>query len=224
MKNVSLIRKNKFLNFPNILIGIGILFLLLSFGPLIVQEVWYFFKEVKNQDYSLTTKNGEKDSVFARFLTSAPIKIVPVNKDFSIVIEKIGVNAPIVADVSVVDEKEYKEALKTGVAHAISSDYPTASPSNVYLFAHASLNFWDLGKYATVFNLLKKLDYKDKIHVFYKNSDYVYEVVNKEVVKGWNVNSITRPVIEPILTLQTCDPPGTTINRFVVTAKLVEVK
>jgi sortase A len=146
----------------------------------------------------------------------------PVNEDFSIVIEKIGVNAPIVADVSVTDEKAYREALKKGVAHAISSDYPTTAPSNVYLFAHASLNFWDLGKYATVFNLLRKLELKDKINIFYKGDRYVYEVVNKEVVKGWNTNSITRSVIEPILTLQTCDPPGTTINRFVVTAKLVE--
>ncbi|EKE00377.1 MAG: hypothetical protein ACD_22C00036G0004, partial [uncultured bacterium] len=32
-----------------------------------------------------------------------------------------------------------------------------------------------------------------------------------------------RPVIEPILTLQTCDPPGTTINRLIVTAKLEKV-
>ena len=51
----------------------------------------------------------------------------------------------------------------------------------------------------------------------------MYEVVNKEIVKGWNTNPLTRPTIEPILTLQTCDPPGTTINRYVVTAKLVEV-
>lgn len=223
-ENVSIFRKKKFLTLPNLSITLGILFLLLSFGPLIVQEVWYFVKELKNQDYSLTSKEEGDGSVFARFLTTAPIRIEPVNRDFSIVIEKIGISAPIVANVSVVDEKQYKEALKTGVAHAISSDYPTTSPSNVYLFAHASLNFWDLGKYATVFNLLRKLSYKDTIHIFYDNLDYVYEVVNKEVVKGWDVNPITRPVIEPILTLQTCDPPGTTINRFVVTAKLIEVK
>ena len=108
------------------------------------------------------------------------------------------------------------------MAHSIASDYPTTSPSNVYLFAHASLNFWSLGKYATVFNLLRKLEYGDKIHLFYKDDQYVYEVVNKETVKGWDTSSITRSVIEPILTLQTCDPPGTTINRFVVTAKLLE--
>jgi LPXTG-site transpeptidase (sortase) family protein len=147
-----------------------------------------------------------------------------VNKDFSIVIEKIDVNAPIVPNVSVIDENAYKEALKKGIASAISSDFPTTSPSNVYLFAHSSLNFWELGKYATTFNLLRKLNYKDKIHIFYEQRDFVYEVVNKEVVKGWDMRPLTRAVIEPLLTLQTCDPPGTTINRYVVTAKLLEVK
>ncbi|MFZ2664055.1 MAG: sortase [Patescibacteria group bacterium] len=224
--NVNSAHKKKFLNLSNVLIFLGILFLLLSFGPLIVQEAWYFVREIKGQEYFLTkdiSVKENKTSVFGELLAKSPIGIVPVNKDFSIVIEKIGVNAPIVPNVSVVDEKQYKEALKSGVAHAISSDYPTTSPSNVYLFAHASLNFWDLGKYATVFNMLRKLNYKDKIHIFYQNKDYVYEVVNKETVKGWNVNPIKRSVIEPLLTLQTCDPPGTTINRFVVTAKLLSV-
>lgn len=221
---VRLHSKRKLFSLSNVLIFTGLTFLLLSFGPIILSEIWYFIKQVKNQEYSLTAKSNEKESVFAKFLSSSPIRIVPVNKDFSIVIEKIDVNAPIVPNVSVTDENAYKEALKSGVASAISSDFPTPSPSNVYLFAHSSLNFWDLGKYATTFNLLRKLNYKDKIHVFYKQKDFVYEVANKEVVKGWDMRPLNRPVIEPLLTLQTCDPPGTTINRFVVTAKLIEVK
>ena len=215
--------KRKFFSFPNFLIVLGIFFLTLSFGPLIVSEVWFFFKELKSQEYSLEVEDGQKDSVFARFLSKNPIKLNPVNTNFALVIEKIGVNAPIVANVSVSNEDVYKRALKEGVAHAISSDYPTKVPSNVFLFAHASLNFWEFGKYSTVFNLLRKLNYTDKIHIFYNGKDFVYEVANKEVVKGWNTNPITRPTIEPILTLQTCDPPGTTLNRYVVTAKLIEV-
>lgn len=167
---------------------------------------------------------GQKDSVFARYLSSKPIHIQPVSRDFGIVIEKIGVNAPIVPDVPVYDEKAYNEALKTGVAHASSSDYPSREPGNVYLFAHSSINFWELGKYAQVFNLLRKLEFGDKVHIFYKDRDYVYRVVNKEISKGFDTYALTRPVIEPLLTLQTCDPPGTTLNRLVVTAKLIEVR
>ena len=220
--NLFKFKKSKLINFPNFLIFLGILFLLLSFGPLIVQEIWFFIKEAKNQEYSLESGELAEDSVFGSLLTSTPIKMEPVNRNFSIIIERIGVNAPVVPNVSVTDEDSYKEALQMGVAHAISSDYPTTAPSNVYIFAHASLNFWDLGKYATVFNLLRKLNIKDKVNIFYEGDRYIYEVVNKEVVKGWDTTSITRSVIEPVLTLQTCDPPGTTINRLVVTAKLIE--
>jgi sortase A len=219
---VSLKRCRKIFSLPNLLIFLGLFFIVLSFGPLIVQEIWFFIKEAKNQQYSLESGEVVEDSVFGSLLTTAPIKIEPVNRDFAIVIERIGVNAPIVPDVSVTNEEAYEEALKSGVAHAISSDYPSTSPGNVYIFAHASLNFWDLGKYATVFNLLRKLNINDRVNIFYQGDRYIYEVVNKEVVKGWDTTAITRSVIEPILTLQTCDPPGTTINRLVITAKLVE--
>ncbi len=206
------------------MIAAGFLLIWLSFGAILKDELWFYLKEARGQELSLFKRSEDsvEDSVFARFLTSRPIFIEPVNKDFSIVIERIGVNAPIVADVSVTDEKAYNEALKTGIAHASTSKYPSNKPGNVYLFAHASINFWRLGKHANVFNLVRKLDLGDRIHVFYKGEPYIYEVVNKETMKGWNTYPITRSVVEPILTLQTCDPPGTTLNRMVVTAKLID--
>ncbi len=226
MAHTSL-RKHYFKTLSGFLIAVGVLLLVLSFGPILIDEAWFYLKEFKSQEYRLSGENSEtgtEDSVFARFLSTRPITLEPVNKDFTIVIERIGVNAPVVKDVSVTDEKAYLEALKFGVAHAITSKYPSENPGNVYLFAHASVDFWKLGKYATVFNLLRKLENGDRIHVFFDGKDYVYETVNKEVYKGWNTYPITRPVIEPTLTLQTCDPPGTTINRMVVTAKLLEVR
>ena len=196
----------------------------LTFGSLLRDELWFWLKEAKGQEFTLFSRDtgAVEDSIFARFLSTRPIFIEPVNQDFSLVIERIGVNAPVVADVSITDEAAYNEALKNGIAHAASSKYPSSQPGNVYLFAHASINFWKLGQYANVFNLLRKLDFGDRVHIFYKGEPFVYEVVNKEVLKGWNTYPITRPVIEPTLTLQTCDPPGTTLNRLVVTAKLIE--
>lgn len=208
---------------PNTLIIFGAMFLILAYGPVVRDELWYRLKELKHQTYALYAKDGVEDSVFARYISSDTVALVPVNKDFSVVIEKLGVSAPIVADVSITDEKAYFAALKDGVAHASTSPYPSEDPGNVYLFAHSAVNFWELGKYAKVFNLLRKLDVGDDIHVFYDNKDYRYQVVNKEVYDGWNTYPITRTVIEPTLTLQTCDPPGTTINRLVVTSKLVSV-
>lgn len=210
----------------------------MAFGPVIKDELLYSFMQLKSQTFVLasgfnntgsesSTAKGSlpsKSSIFSKLLSTKPIEIDPVNTDFSIVIEKIGVNAPVVADVSVTNEASYNEALKKGIAHASISNYPGTEPGNTYLFAHASVNFWQLGKYATVFNLLRKLDIGDRINVFYENQEFVYEVVNKETLPGWNVYPLTRSVIEPTLTIQTCDPPGTTLNRLVVTSKLLEVR
>ena len=218
------VKKFYFNRLPTLFFLLGFVFLFLAFGPLVKDEIWFKLKELKSQEYKLEDPSSQSDSAFARFLSTRPVSIEPVNKDFSIVIEKIGVNVPINADVTVTNEKEYNKALKEGVAHAMVSDYPSERPGNVYLFAHASVNFWELGKYAKVFNLLRKLELKDRVHIFYKGDTFVYEVVNKEKMKGWNTYPLIRPVIEPTLTLQTCDPPGTTFNRLVVTANLIEVR
>jgi LPXTG-site transpeptidase (sortase) family protein len=218
--NINRIRRH----LSNFLIVLGFALIILTYGPIIKDEIWYYLKELKSQDYILNAGDGQIDSVFARFLSTSTVNLEPVNTEFSIIIEKIGVNAPIVADVPVYDEKAYKESLRDGIAHASSTQYPSRDPGNVYLFAHASTNFWELGRYATVFNLLRKLDSGDKVYVFYKGDKHEYEVIGKSVLQGWNTRPLTRSVIEPILTLQTCDPPGTTINRLVVTAKLVDVK
>lgn len=227
-----------FKSISNILIMFGVLFILFAFGPVISDELWWLLKEVKSQEFILITneniestgnpmgpyKEPVKDSIFSRLLSTRPIELEPVNKNFSLVIEKIGVNVPVIRDVSITNQDQYNAALKQGVAHASVSSYPSNEPGNTYLFAHASVNFWQLGKYATVFNLLRKLEIGDRINVFWEGREYVYEVVNKEVLDGWNTYPITRSVIEPTLTLQTCDPPGTTLNRLVVTSNLIEVK
>jgi sortase A len=209
---------------PLVFFTIGGFFLLLAFGPLLFSEVWYQFNRLKKQEYRLNLNNNQESttSFFGKLLGSQPIYITPVNKGFAIVIEKLDINAPIVKDVSVLDQDSYRAALQEGVAHSSYSDYPSAQPGNVYLFAHASLNFWELGKYATVFNLIRKLEDGDKINIFYENRMYIYKVVNTEVYPGWDTRPLTREVIEPVLTLQTCDPPGTTLNRLVVTAVLQE--
>ena len=209
----------------NFLILGGLTLLLLAYGPVIYDEIWYWVKTQKHQEISLdlSAEAGVQDSVFARLLSYKPIRLQPIDENFGIVIEKLGVNAPIKKDIPVTNEKSYNQALKEGVAHASVSDYPSEEPGNVYLFAHSALNFWDLGKYAKVFNLLRKLEIGDTIHIFYEGKDYTYEVMAKEVYKGWNTYPLTRTTIEPLLTLQTCDPPGTTLNRLVVTAKLISV-
>jgi LPXTG-site transpeptidase (sortase) family protein len=208
---------------PRIIFFIGVTLLVLSYGPILKDEIWYQYTQVVNKEITLSNNEEVPQDLFSRYLTSRPLRIQPVNKDFSLVIEKIGVNAPVVKDVSVTDEESYNAALKRGIAHAASSYYPSEEPGTVYLFAHSSTNFWQLGRYANVFNLLRKVEVGERVHVFYDEKHFVYEIQNVEVFSGFNTYPLTRPTLEPTLVIQTCDPPGTTINRLVVTSTLIEV-
>ena len=208
----------------NLLIGIGAVILLLDFVPVAVGEISYQIRRFRSVEYSVDTTEGKKaNDLFSALLNGSEVlDVEPTNKNFAVVIEKIGVNAPVVKNVSVTEKDEYFKALDKGIAHAITSSTPDRG-GNTYLFAHSSINFWQIGKYANIFNLLRKLDNDDKINVFYEGKRYQYAVIGKEVVAGFNTYPLTRQVLEPIVTLQTCYPPGTTLNRLVVTAKLEKI-
>ncbi len=220
---VTFVRKN----ISTFLILIGVILIWYSLLPYFYDEVHYRFLQWRHQKYVMSNDTSmpknNTGSVFGNIMSNRSIELSPVNREFSLVIEKIGLSVPVVLGVSVTDETKYKDALKNGVAHAITSDLPSDSAGNVYLFAHSSFNFWSLGKYATAFNLIDKLQIGDEINVFYHDKRYIYSVVNREVYPGWNTYPLTRPVIEPLLTLQTCTPPGTTLNRMVITSKLKQI-
>lgn len=212
----------------NFLILGGIFILAFSLFPTARVEVWYAVKEFRGITFSLDknvdSSTSAKDHSPFGFLLSKypPIRVNPINQDYSIVIEKIGVNAPIVPDVNVAVRADYLEALKDGVAEAKGSVHP-GEVGNTYLFAHSALDFWDFGPYALVFTLLNRVENGDRIVLFYRGQRYDYTVVNREIVKGFNTEPLGRQYDSPTLTLQTCDPPGTALNRLIVTAKLVKV-
>ncbi len=205
----------------NLFIGSGIALLLLAFWPTISSEFLFKWQQFVNRKYSIENEQlviKEKPSPFARLIDQpTPVRTEPVSHNFGIVIEKIGVNAPIIADVDVTKEEIYNKALENGVAHAKGTAYP-GTDNNIYLFAHSSLNFWQLGEYATVFNLIRKLEKGDRIVLFYQNDIYDYRVEKKEILDGFDTSPLTRQYENETLTLQTCHPPGTTMRRLIITA------
>ena len=207
----------------NALILGAILYFLLSFWGVIRQEALYAYWKLRGQTFTvdeIDTENPPASSPFAALLAQpTPLKVTPKSKQFGIVIEKIGVNAPVIADVSVTDKRAYLAALEKGVAHAQGTAKP-GQIGNSYLFAHTTIDFWKYGPYAGVFNLLRKLEKGDRIVVFYKGKRFDYYVKGKEIVSGFNTTPLTRTFDTPYLTLQTCDPPGIAINRLIITAEL----
>jgi len=193
----------------------------LSIFPIAYPRLRYQLDRLSGKKYVLLKEEGiNTESAFGEMLAGpAPLNILPINRDFSIVIEKINVNAPIVANVSVSNKEQYKDALRAGVAHAKGSAPP--GQGNTYLFAHSSLDFWELGKYATVFNLLDKMEKGDRVFVFYKGERFEYHVSKTTVYKSSDTNILYKKTAVPTLFMQTCTPPGTTLKRLVVEAELI---
>jgi LPXTG-site transpeptidase (sortase) family protein len=155
-------------------------------------------------------------------LQSGPKKeIVPQSTEFGLVIPKIGVNAEVFANVDADNPKEYLPLLTKGVAHAKGSVLP-GGEGNVFIFAHSSDTPTNITRYNAVFYLLSKLEPEDEIIIYFSERKYLYKVIEKKTIPPEVLDSTLRSLKGKTLTLQTCTPPGTTINRLLVIAEEVD--
>src|SRR3989337_3001090 len=106
----------------NVLILGAIFYFLFSFWDVIRQEALYAYWRIRGQVFTVDeVKDVEppKPSPFAALLGQpTPLKVIPKSTQFGMVIEKIDVNSPIIADVPPSDKRAYPAALQKGVAHA----------------------------------------------------------------------------------------------------------
>lgn len=216
----------------NILILGSLTFVFSQFYPVIAAEVGYRWDKMYGKQYDQATisfvspapvivasGSGEIATASAAPKALPPLTMEPVDKNFGIVIEKINANSKVIANVDPFDQEAYDAALKKGVGHAKNTKYPGES-GNVYLFAHNTLNAWDIPKYNAVFFLLHNLDPGDRITTFYQGQRFDYIVFDKQVHSAKDLSPLDADYSEPILSLQTCWPPGTTWQRLIVRAKL----
>lgn len=91
---------------------------------------------------------------------------------------------------------------------------------NSFIFWHSSNFPWAKWNYNDVFALLNELTNGDEIIVYFKQKKYVYVVKNKLVVKPGHVSSLGWDSANKQLTLMTCWPLGTTLNRLLVVTEL----
>ncbi len=169
----------------------------LTFAPVLKSEI----------KYQLVVKNKTVEE-----------KIVPVDTDFSVVIPKIRANARVVENVDPFDAKNYQLALSRGVAHAKGTSTPDKG-SNTFLFAHSAGNWYQANQYNAIFYLLNKLEKGDEIVLYFKDKEYVYQVEELQYVGGGETKYMNASAKNK-LTLMTCWPPGTTLKRLIVIAKL----
>ena len=196
---------------------VGYSFILLSllwFGfsiwPVAVAEAGYHWRNLFN---------GETRHFGGLSPVKAEKTIVPVDADFGLVVEKIGANSRVIGNVDPANDREYVAALQRGVAHAKGTVLP-GQAGNSFLFAHSVLNPWDIPRYNAVFYLLRELEVGDQVVAFYRGKRYNYTVFDKSIVEANDITALTAVYDYPVLTLQTCTPPGTTWKRLIVKARL----
>lgn len=200
-----------------------------TFFQPVTEEVKFFFDGVVHRRYVVSNlipgaKAQEEPTAptqgggLAGLLHIKPVELIrPVDPEFGIVIPKINANARVISNVNTSDEKSYLDALKHGVAHAEGTAFP-GEGGHIFLFAHSTDYFWNVGTYNAIFYLLYKVEKGDEIDMFYRNQRYVYRVIDSKIVDPTQVEYLTRKSNKEFLTLQTCWPPGTTLKRLLVFA------
>lgn len=221
----------------NFLVLFALYGVIATFGPALYFETQYHYDQLRNIHYQIAinlpiptvhpSQNAEEANstpiptpAFSKLTNSQNVKIlIPKSTEFGIVIPKIGANAPVFANVDATNENEFLPILKKGVAHAKGSVFP-GMKGNIYLFAHSTDNFWDVGRYNAVFYLLKDMSIGDQIVIFFQNKRYNYTVINTKIVDPTDVSDLVNAQnsASQRLILQTCWPPGTTWKRLLVTA------
>jgi len=151
-----------------------------------------------------------------------PTADVVVGPESRLIIPKINVDVPALYDVAT-DYDSQMAAMEKGVAHFPipgANSHP-GEVGNTVLSGHSSNDLFDVGDYKFIFAQLEKLSPGDSIYANYNSKRYTYVITKTEVVAPTEVSKLVYPTDKPMLTLITCTPLGTALNRLLVTAEQV---
>lgn len=195
-------------NFKSLLFG-------LSMGLIVfVVLLFSFFNERFIAPFITPSKN----------VSSTPIIIDPnstsAGPENYVIIPKINVEVPVVYNVASNQENDIQKGLEDGVVHYITTPNP-GEQGNSVIVGHSSNNILNKGKYKFAFVLLNKLEVGDTFSMTKNSKRYVYKIYKKEIVKPTDVSVLGSAEKNSTVTLITCDPPGTSINRLIVVGEQI---
>lgn len=184
----------------------------------------------KNIQYAISpgtirTKDTLQDAI--RLLPlSENVKPKPLPSSATLVIDSIGVQAPIIFDVPDNNDLIYKN-LEKGVVHYTNTSKP-GEPGAAIVLGHSSAYPWYKGKYGAVFALLNKLKVGDRFYVRYSDErTFVYEMKQAIIFNPFDTNDQRLAAIENApgssLILISCYPVGTNYKRIAVQAEVVKL-
>lgn len=159
----------------------------------------------------------------SKTVSATPIvgnQVGDIGPEPKIIIPKINLEVPVVYDLGTVDEKAIQDGLEDGVVHYAASPEP-GEIGNSVIVGHSSNNILNSGKYKFAFVLLRRLEIDDTFFMHKDGIRYTYKIYDKKVVPPNDVSVLGPAEKTNSVTLITCDPPGTSINRLIIVAEQI---
>lgn len=152
-----------------------------------------------------------------------PSANVTVGPEPLLIIPKITVQVPIVWDAVASDQNSLNAAMDNGVAwfNIPGANARPGEKGNFVVSGHSSNDWLDGGNYKFIFARLEQLTVGDVLYVNYQGKRYTYSITGTEVVKPTDVSALIGKSDKPHITLVTCTPLGTALNRLLVFADQV---
>lgn len=146
-----------------------------------------------------------------------------VGPDPKLIIPKIAVDVPIIWDANAANQDSLNAAMDRGVVwfNIRGANAKPGEIGNFVVSGHSSNDWLDSGDYKFIFARLEQMREGDTVYVNYEGLRYTYEITGSKVVKPNDVDSLRFPTSEPMITLITCTPLGTALNRLLVFAKQI---
>lgn len=153
------------------------------------------------------------------------IEIAPYSN--RIIIPKMGKNIPLldVQNKNIDWANELNDIFMKELEKGIIRYPGSAKPGDdwvSFIFGHSSNLPWMKWDYNDVFSTLDSIVYWDEIIVYYGQEKYTYKIREKKVIKPWDVSVLKRNKDKSEISLMTCWPIWTTLNRLIVTWELVK--
>ncbi len=147
-----------------------------------------------------------------------PNAATEVSEDPRLIIPKIGVDAPIVWTANAASQDSLNAAMDNGVAwfNIKGASAKPGEMGNFVVSGHSSNDWLDKGDYKFIFARLEQMGEGDVIYANYNGTRYTYSVTHTKVVTPTDVSALMTGTDKPHITIITCTPLGTALNRLLV--------
>lgn len=219
------ILKKAFRLFRTFAIVFALAFIVLNL-PVIVAEGRYYLRQLSSDDkkeasfqagiFDPVEPNAMPVSGRVRNEISRPD---PLPNSGRIVIDKLGVDSPLVFGISERPQEVYDNLMR-GVVHYGPTNKPGEAGASI-LLSHSSVYLWQRQPFAASFALINKLKEGDTFSVEYEDGRNFDFTIDRTLIfnplEGDNEKLLElENTLEPTVVLVTCYPPGQNKNRIAV--------